>query len=266
MGVLFINGKFTVQSTTGVQRFACNLVQALDELQAPGAGRCMLLVPAGAGSMPLNNIMQRQIGLPGLPLHLWEQIVLPLASRDGLLVSLAGSAPAAARRQVAVLHDAAVFDRPEAYTRAFVGWYRWLFQHLAARAEQLLTVSDFSRQRLAASLGVDPSRLGLVPNGANHLDSVSPDESVLQHHQLQADRYLLAVSSENANKNLPALMSAFASLPVLFVTGYAGDIAEGTDFGGHEVLRKPYTLMGLSHALSNALSGSHHPGTAAAAE
>lgn len=62
------------------------------------------------------------------------------------------------------------------------------------------------------------------------------------------------------------LPPAFASLPVLFVTGYAGDIAEGTDFGGHEVLRKPYTLMGLSHALSNALSGSHHPGTAAAAE
>ena len=58
----------------------------------------------------------------------------------------------------------------------------------------------------------------------------------------------------------------YAHLPVLFVTGYAGDIAESTDFGGHEVLRKPYTLTGLAQALSNALSGSHHPGTAAAAE
>jgi CheY-like chemotaxis protein len=64
-------------------------------------------------------------------------------------------------------------------------------------------------------------------------------------------------------RTLPA---AHAHVPVLFVTGYAGDIAESSEFGGHEVLRKPYTLMGLSHALSNALSGSRHPGTAAAAE
>jgi signal transduction histidine kinase len=62
------------------------------------------------------------------------------------------------------------------------------------------------------------------------------------------------------------LPPVYAHLPVLFVTGYAGDIAESTDFGGHEVLRKPYTLTGLAQALSNALSGSHHPGTAAAAE
>ena len=64
-------------------------------------------------------------------------------------------------------------------------------------------------------------------------------------------------------RTLPA---AYAHVPVLFVTGYAGDIAESADFAGHEVLRKPYTLMGLSHALSHALSGSHHSGTAAAAE
>ena len=64
-------------------------------------------------------------------------------------------------------------------------------------------------------------------------------------------------------RNLPP---AHAHVPVLFVTGYAGDTAISTDFGGHEVLRKPYTLAGLSLALSHALNGSHRPGTAAAAE
>ena len=62
------------------------------------------------------------------------------------------------------------------------------------------------------------------------------------------------------------LPDVYAHVPVLFVTGYAGDIAESSEFGGHAVLRKPYTLAGLAHALSNALNGSHHPGTAAAAE
>ncbi|WIW87451.1 ATP-binding protein [Sphingobium sp. V4] len=64
-------------------------------------------------------------------------------------------------------------------------------------------------------------------------------------------------------KGLPA---HYRHLPVLFVTGYAGDASETADFEGHAVLRKPYTLMTLGQALATALNGSHHPGTAAAAE
>jgi signal transduction histidine kinase len=64
-------------------------------------------------------------------------------------------------------------------------------------------------------------------------------------------------------RTLPAHMR---HLPVLFVTGFTGDATDSDDFRGHEVLRKPYTLAALGLALSNALSGSNHPGTAAAAE
>ena len=63
-----------------------------------------------------------------------------------------------------------------------------------------------------------------------------------------------------------ALPAAFADIPVLFVTGYAGDSKDSAQFGGHPVLRKPYTLVGLSRAVASALNGSPLPGTAAAAE
>ncbi|BBF71285.1 ATP-binding protein [Sphingomonas bisphenolicum] len=73
-----------------------------------------------------------------------------------------------------------------------------------------------------------------------------------------------------------ALPARFRHLPVLFVTGYAGDANDSADFEGHLVLRKPYTLMALGQALATTLGGqalygqslseSHHPGTAAAAE
>lgn len=65
---------------------------------------------------------------------------------------------------------------------------------------------------------------------------------------------------------IKALPPGFRHLPVLFVTGYAGDSNDRADFEGHGVLRKPYTLMALGQALAQALSGSRHPGTAAAAE
>lgn len=149
-----------------------------------------------------------------MPLHLWEQIILPLAARDGLLVNLSGSAPWRAKRQLALMHDAAVFDHPDAYTGMFVWWYRKLFHRLARCGARLLTVSAFSRTRLAAGLSVSPSRIGLLPNGADHLDEVRPDDSVLARHGLQAGRFLLAVASANPTKNLQALVAAFARLPV----------------------------------------------------
>jgi CheY-like chemotaxis protein len=43
----------------------------------------------------------------------------------------------------------------------------------------------------------------------------------------------------------------FPDLPVMFVTGFAGE-AGAADFGGHTVLRKPYTLPALQAAIDAA--------------
>ena len=209
MNIFYLNGKFTAQRTTGVQRVAAQLVQALD---ARVAGRWVLLCPPGGRLPPLRHIEARTVGPAGLPTTLWEQCMLPWAARDGVLLNLAGAAPALARRQVCMLHDAAVFDHPEAYTRRFTLWYRWLFRRVARRALALLTVSDFSRLRLALHLRVDASRFALVPNGADHLDAVQADDGVLDRHGLRGQRYLLAVGSDNPTKNHAALLAAFARL------------------------------------------------------
>ena len=213
MRTFYINGKFTAQRTTGVQRVATRLVQALDAQLPAGANHWVLLCPPGIEALPLARVEVRQVGPAGLPLHLWEQIVLPLAARSGWLLNLAGAAPYFARRQVCLLHDAAVFDHPEAYARAFVAWYRLLFRRLARSAAKLLTVSAFSRARLALRLGLDPARIAVVPNGCDHLEAVAPDESVLARHGLTRCRFLLAVASANPTKNLAALVAAFARLP-----------------------------------------------------
>ncbi len=127
---------------------------------------------------------------------------------------------------------------------------------------RILVVEDDPRvlnQTMAAL-----AELGHLPVACDHPSKAA---KLLTSHRdiglIISDVLMPEMTGPEMVRTLPA---AYASLPVLFVTGYAGDIAEGTDFGGHEVLRKPYTLKGLSHALSNALSGSHHPGTAAAAE
>lgn len=216
MRSVYLNGKFTAQRTTGVQRSAACLVGALDAQLAVGtqaaACRWVLLCPPQSVLPVLRRIECRRVGPALGSLHLWEQLRLPLAARDGLLVSLAGSAPLLARRQACTFHDAAVFDRPDAYTAAFGAWYRFAFRRLARSAALVLTVSAFSKVRLVEVLRLAPHRLAVVANGAEHLAPLSADASVLAKLGLERERYLLAVGSANPTKNFAALLRSFHAL------------------------------------------------------
>lgn len=64
--------------------------------------------------------------------------------------------------------------------------------------------------------------------------------------------------------------SAHGDVAVLFVTGYVGEAGETLDLSGYEMLRKPFTVAALAHAVSAALgrqpSGSRPASEAAAAK
>ncbi|WP_022687461.1 ATP-binding protein [Sphingomonas phyllosphaerae] len=51
---------------------------------------------------------------------------------------------------------------------------------------------------------------------------------------------------------IATLPGAFAHIPVLFITGFAGEAGGGIDLGDRPVLRKPFTLAGLDRAVANA--------------
>jgi signal transduction histidine kinase/CheY-like chemotaxis protein len=51
-----------------------------------------------------------------------------------------------------------------------------------------------------------------------------------------------------------SIRNDYPGLPVLFVTGYAGDIDTAAAFGGHMVLRKPFTLASLGKAVGTLLA------------
>jgi len=217
--VIYINGKFAAQDTSGVQRVATRLVLALDEQVQ--SGQCVLLCPPTAAPPRMRNIEVRPLGGRQLPLTVWEQIVLPWTARQGLLLNLSGSAPAFSRRHVTFMHDAAVFDYPDAYTRTFTDWYRFLYRRLATTASSLITVSTFSRDRLAVSLGIPTSHFSVIPNGSDHLDA-RPDELVLDRFGLRDTPFLLVVGSSNRNKNVEALVAAHGMLkqpPRLVIVG-----------------------------------------------
>jgi glycosyltransferase involved in cell wall biosynthesis len=208
-----INGKFLLQPLTGVQRTGREMLAALDRalVNRPAPSRWRLFVPEGAVAPKLSAI--DVVPVPGpRNLHAWEQLTLARAAGRLTLINLCGSAPAFAPYQVNVLHDAAVFDCPEAYTPLFVAWYRWLFRRLARRGMVLLTVSEFSRQRLASALCLPPDRIAVIGNGADHMTRIVADPTLRRAQGLDEVPYLIVVSSRQSTKNHTAVLNAWRRL------------------------------------------------------
>ena len=217
---MFVNARFTAQALTGVQRFATEITRALPGVWPEGRALPLLLAPRGAGEVP-GGLGRRIVGPFGG--HLWEQTVLPAHARGGVLVNLGNTAPLLARRQIVVIHDAGVFATPEAYTARFRAWYGFVQRRLARGAARIASVSMFARDDIARAFDLDPAEIAVLGEGADHLQRIRPDRAVLDRHGLLPDRYVLAVGSLAAHKNLQSLGATSAMLArrgmALVVTG-----------------------------------------------
>jgi glycosyltransferase involved in cell wall biosynthesis len=216
---VFLNGRFLSQSVTGVQRFSAEITGAIDRLMARDEWPETVVLtprPAASGSArpaatPYRRLPLRQVGRTRG--HLWEQVELPAAARGGVLVSLGNTAPVlSGRKQVVVIHDAGVFDTPESYSLRFRSWYKTLQRGLVQTGVQIATVSEFSRKRIVARLGLDPARIAVVYEGADHILRHRADPATLDRHGLRPRGFALVVSSPVAHKNLGALQEAADAL------------------------------------------------------
>ncbi|MBL6456841.1 glycosyltransferase family 4 protein [Belnapia sp. T6] len=223
--MIAVNGRFLTQRVTGVQRFAAEITRALDAMAAEGVlPGARLLRPASDTPSPFPHLRDEAFGrLRG---QAWEQAELPVRARGSVLVNLGNTAPLLmGRRQVVVIHDAGAFDTPESYSFAFRSWYHALHRALPKVGARLLTVSDFSRGRIAHHLGLDPARIGVVHEGGEHILREPADTAVLARHGLRPGGYALVVGTRAAHKGLAGIGEAQALLAarglVLAVAGAA---------------------------------------------
>lgn len=227
--MIYINGKFIAQPTTGVQRFARELVLAMDLLLSESDNLksydVALVIPSEIKSTIPSLKFIRVVELPGSVNHYWEQVSLPLFVGNSVLINLSGSAPLLKRKQICTFHDAAIFEFSQAYSKAFVTWYRLLFRVQSRLCLSLLTVSEFSRSCLCQYLSVENDRFGIVHNGIDHIFGIETDENFLKKHDLNPNSYLLTVGSANPSKNFAALIKAYStlnnvpSIPLVLVGG-----------------------------------------------
>lgn len=204
-----VNGRFLSQDVTGVQRYARNVVAALDATLSEAGRRATLIAPQRADVMTLQAIDQVTAGrLIG---HGWEQIELPRLS-PGPLLNLCNTAPALKRDQIVCIHDANVFTSPESYSRSFRAAYRALQPLLARRSARISTVSEASARQLARHLPIRAGTIAVLPNGHEHALAWNPAKAELAPQLLagRADHerpFVLALGSRARHKNLALVVT-----------------------------------------------------------
>jgi glycosyltransferase involved in cell wall biosynthesis len=166
-----INGRFLTQRVTGVQRYAYEIVMALDALLAEEEDLARqlairLIVPPGAKKPVLARIRYHQTDWGKG--HAWDQLILPFCARAGLL-NLGNFGPLLGPNPIVCIHDANVYIEPDSYSRAFRMAYRVLLPLIGRRARRIGTVSRFSAEALVRYGVCLAEKIFIAPNGHEHV-------------------------------------------------------------------------------------------------
>jgi len=210
---VYINGRFLTQKTTGVQRVAEEMLKALDRLldNNESTDKFIILTPGNViKELNLKNIEIRKIGrFKG---HVWEQLILPWATRKKTLINFCNTGPLFKRNQFAFIHDAAIRSASGGFSKKFIYWYKLIYMLIGNNARNILTVSNFSKKELINYYPQMENKMSVIYNGANHVLNIKNDDEILKKHNLIGRDFILAVSSANPNKNFKVIMDAVAKM------------------------------------------------------
>jgi glycosyltransferase involved in cell wall biosynthesis len=205
-----VNGRFLCQPITGVQRYARELIRALDSmLDQRNDIDVTVISPRLKSPAPVwRNIELQQCGkLRG---HAWEQLELPYLSAGKILFCPGNTAPVLSllsrQRTVVCVHDLSYLYFPDAYRAAFRVWYKLLMPIVFRSADALITVSESERKSLVAHYPHSMSRLVAIQNGGAGAISDGESETLRE-----PGGYVLYVGSLSKRKNFPGMLEAACS-------------------------------------------------------
>ena len=231
---IVINGRFLTQSVTGVQRYARELIQAIDLMLETRSGLKVTVISPRLSRPPprWKNVRLHQAGY--LQGHAWEQLELPWLARGRTLFCPGNTAPIisllGSQHVVVTVHDLSYQYFPSAYSRAFRLWYGTVIPLALARASAVITVSESERTAIGKHYSGTLPRLHVIQNGGLPVgfETLPGDETK------SSDSYVLYVGSLSKRKNFSGMLEAACRLArkrgfnFVFVGGSAGGISENT--------------------------------------
>jgi glycosyltransferase involved in cell wall biosynthesis len=113
-------------------------------------------------------------------------------------------------KYIVTLHDLLFLDFKKSFPLSFIIKNTLLFYISAKRADILLTVSDYSKQRISYHFNIPNDKIFVTPNGI--LDGFSKYINIDINSKYNIDKFILFVSRVEPRKNHLFLLKAFVEL------------------------------------------------------
>lgn len=194
-----MDGCFLAVRSTGIGRYGYEIMKELDALSADLD--IAILVPSGVQQPNYRNIRVIQSHFSSF----WTQGVFALHARlsGAIPVNLCNEASVLAPKGITALHDVCYAEENDYFPDQERAWFLKVYERIRRRARVIVTVSEFSKQRIETLLGIVPENIAVVENGWQHFDSVDVNTDIFSRFpQIQQGKYFFTLSSANRNKNV----------------------------------------------------------------
>lgn len=187
---MLINGRFLRQQVTGVQRVAHEISS---RLVSDYGGK--IILPPNVGKLG----------------HLYDQFSYPLLYPDDVLLSLTNIGPVFHPKHVVMLHDVAVIEHPEWFSKKFHLYYKTMIPRILKNARLILTVSEFSKNRIIEYYPFVEEKIEVIPNGVSEkfFVKLALGDELISRYLISEKKYVLTVGSLEPRKNLIGLVRAW---------------------------------------------------------
>ena len=232
MKKLIVNGYFLCRTSTGIERYAREIVKRLDTLVQPG--EISLIIPIDAKNIPdYMNICVIRYGK--MVRHiLWQMLTLQfflLTHRQYTILEF-GNTCLPFAPGIVFLHDIYC----EFFPKDFSGfrdkivrlYNRWQYRLIARRAKKIVTVSYFIRNQIAENFNLNPDKISVIYSSWEHFMLIHSDYSIFDSHSsLIKGNYYFSLGSLSKRKNIKWIIdyakknqhSIFAVSGISIITG-----------------------------------------------
>ncbi|HRK25859.1 MAG TPA: glycosyltransferase family 1 protein [Chitinophagales bacterium] len=150
--------------------------------------------------------------------YIWFEWAVPLAlKKAGATVFVSPDGYCSLRTKVKtamVIHDIAFEHFPQQVPTLVRNYYRYFSPRYAHRADRLITVSEYTRQDVCQTYGINPDKIDVAYNGVNPIYQPLPTsqmQAVKQQYSGGKD-YFLFVGAIHPRKNLANMLLAYDRL------------------------------------------------------
>lgn len=199
MESIVINGRFLLHRTTGVERYAREILEELDKIILPGS--VTMAVPPETENIPTyTNIRVVRVGK--FKNRLWEHLSFPwyVHKQKGISLNLCNVAPLPSPGIVCI-HDVKIKATPQYFSKKFLLWYEILFGNAVRRAKAIITVSEFSKNEICKYYHVNAQKIHVITNAWQHYERIGYDENALKKYELEKNNFYFSMCSLEPNKN-----------------------------------------------------------------